>query len=225
MGFGYRAKYIVNSLELITKKGQVWLDNLPTCEKPVEELLLLTGVGRKVADCIMLFSLKKHFVVPLDIHMVKFFNESIADKNKFKHIETLNKKTYEDVSANYIKVFGDYAGWLHSIFYMSRIDKDGKTGKNSKKKEKFNKDNNIEEQDQNEDEDEKEIESKEDESKNVKKIFEENNRNNITSQVTQTKMNVVKKGGKRKLQDDQYEKDEKIKASKSKKKKKVSTKK
>lgn len=126
MGFGYRAKYIVQSLEMMSEE---WIENIKTSEKPLEELLKLTGVGRKVADCILLFTLQKHHVVPLDIHMINFYNESITPMRKFKKIEGINKKSYEEVSRNYIKVFGDYAGWLHSIFYMSRIDKSAKKGK------------------------------------------------------------------------------------------------
>jgi N-glycosylase/DNA lyase len=139
MGFGYRAKYIVESLKYMREKnseGEDWFEILEKCLNPVEQLLNLTGVGRKVADCIQLFSLKKHNVVPLDIHMVKFFNESVAGIHKFKKIENLNKKTYEEVSENYIKVFGEYAGWLHSIFYMNRIDKEGKSTEKKGKKRK-----------------------------------------------------------------------------------------
>jgi N-glycosylase/DNA lyase len=138
MGFGYRAKYIVESLKFMQEKNSEnnWFLELENSENPVEELLCLTGVGRKVADCIQLFSLRKHHVVPLDIHMVKFFNESVAKIHKFKKIENLNKKTYEEVSENYIKVFGEYAGWLHSIFYMNRIDKENKSTEKKGKKRK-----------------------------------------------------------------------------------------
>jgi len=124
LGFGYRAKYIINSLELISEKGIDWLYSLEKKEEPWKELVLLTGVGRKVADCISLFSLKKHKIVPLDIHMIKFYNETILKLNKnYKKIENLGKQVYEDVSKIYSNTFGDYAGWVHSVFYLNRVDK------------------------------------------------------------------------------------------------------
>lgn len=168
MGFGYRAKYIVESLKFMQEKNieKNWFLLLENSENPVEELLNLTGVGRKVADCIQLFSLRKHHVVPLDIHMVKFFNESVAKIHKFKKIENLNKKTYEEVSENYIKVFGHYAGWLHSIFYMNRIDKENKSTEKKSKKRKAVEEEVVEEVDS---EHEKNIEEKSEKKVNQKK--------------------------------------------------------
>jgi len=124
MGFGYRAKYIVESLKYINEKGIDWLYNLENMENPWTELINLTGVGRKVADCISLFSLKKHNIVPLDIHMIKFYNETVVKLNKdFKKIDNLTNKVYEDVSKIYSNTFGLYAGWVHSVFYLNRVDK------------------------------------------------------------------------------------------------------
>eukprot|EP00034_Subulatomonas_tetraspora_P001561 GABW01001885.1.p1 GENE.GABW01001885.1~~GABW01001885.1.p1 ORF type:complete len:80 (-),score=6.52 GABW01001885.1:37-276(-) len=34
-----------------------------------EELLKLNGIGRKVADCIMLFSFNQTDIVPVDVHV------------------------------------------------------------------------------------------------------------------------------------------------------------
>jgi N-glycosylase/DNA lyase len=114
LGFGYRAKYIVNSLSYIESKGLNWLYGLEFTQDPWKQLVFLTGVGRKVADCISLFSLKKHQIVPLDIHMIKFYNETIVNLDKkFKKIENLNKQVYENVSKIYVDKFGEYAGWVH----------------------------------------------------------------------------------------------------------------
>jgi N-glycosylase/DNA lyase len=123
--FGYRAKYIVTSLDYIRQhNGKEWLKQLETMGDPTVELLNLQGVGQKVADCIALFSLGKNHIVPLDIHMINFYNDSIVPLDKsFKKIDKGSKKSFESVAQNYIKIFGNYAGWLHSIFYMSRIDK------------------------------------------------------------------------------------------------------
>ena len=40
-----------------------------------EKLLTLSGVGEKVADCIMLFSLKRFEVFPIDVWVRRVMNE------------------------------------------------------------------------------------------------------------------------------------------------------
>ena len=40
-----------------------------------EELLKLDGVGEKVADCIMLFSLKRYDVFPIDVWVRRVMND------------------------------------------------------------------------------------------------------------------------------------------------------
>jgi N-glycosylase/DNA lyase len=137
-GFGYRAKYMVKSLEYIREHdGMEWIKSLGNLDDPTEELINLLGVGQKVADCIALFSLKKHHVVPLDVHMINFYNESVVGLDEsFIKIDKGSKKSFKNVAENYIKVFGNYAGWLHSIFFMNRIDKSNKKENKSKNSDK-----------------------------------------------------------------------------------------
>ncbi len=92
LGFGYRAKYLHQTANLISRKGdQGWLDSLRNPEKPVmgqktspagemqpggregyrvahEALLTLQGVGPKVADCVCLMGLGWGEAVPVDTH-------------------------------------------------------------------------------------------------------------------------------------------------------------
>jgi N-glycosylase/DNA lyase len=57
LGFGYRAKYIQSTASIITKKPKDWLSSLSTQPYPVakEALLELSGVGPKVADCVVCY--------------------------------------------------------------------------------------------------------------------------------------------------------------------------
>lgn len=81
LGFGYRADFIQKTAKMlvdahgalegdeVTEPAEKWLitlRDLPTAEARVE-LLKLMGVGRKVADCILLMSLDKvcHFLSPI----------------------------------------------------------------------------------------------------------------------------------------------------------------
>ena len=72
MGFGYRCKYIVESVRYINEKGG-WDWLLGLRGKPHDEvraeLLNLLGVGKKVADCISLFSMDCDNVTPVDTHV------------------------------------------------------------------------------------------------------------------------------------------------------------
>lgn len=73
LGFGYRAKFIINSAKLVQGKpnggGHLWLQELRAQENRLavqEALMELPGVGRKVADCVALFSLDQAAAIPVD---------------------------------------------------------------------------------------------------------------------------------------------------------------
>lgn len=80
-----------------------------------EELLSLSGVGPKVADCVLLFSTLKRFeAFPIDVWVNRVMNELYihGDENK------INKKQIEKV-AN--EKFGDLAGLAQQyLFYWRR---------------------------------------------------------------------------------------------------------
>ena len=80
-----------------------------------EELLSLSGVGPKVADCVLLFSTLKRFeAFPIDVWVNRVMNELYihGDENK------INKKQIERV-AN--EKFGDLAGLAQQyLFYWRR---------------------------------------------------------------------------------------------------------
>jgi len=82
LGFGYRAKYIATTARLIAnEKSPDWLSNLRKVpyKEAHEELLSLSGVGPKVADCVCLMSMDKSEAVPVDTHGNKLSN--LALKN------------------------------------------------------------------------------------------------------------------------------------------------
>jgi len=72
LGYGYRANYIVEAVKLIKEKGgSEWLTSLRKLplEEVRTELIALKGVGRKVADCVALFSMDKEGTIPVDTHV------------------------------------------------------------------------------------------------------------------------------------------------------------
>ncbi len=69
---GYRSKYLVQTAKMIAE-GDFDLEGLKRLSYPQakQELLKLSGVGSKVADCISLFSLHQLDAFPVDTHILK----------------------------------------------------------------------------------------------------------------------------------------------------------
>ena len=70
-------------------------------EEVREKLLELPGVGPKVADCIMLFSLKKFDVFPIDVWVRRVMNDLYI---KEKDEEKVNKKQVDVIIANLLLI-------------------------------------------------------------------------------------------------------------------------
>ena len=70
---GYRAQYIAETARQIDVDGGAFLDTAATAsaEKAEEYLLSLSGVGPKVARCVMLFSMKKTDIFPIDVWVAR----------------------------------------------------------------------------------------------------------------------------------------------------------
>lgn len=73
LGLGYRAKYLAELRKLNLK----WLHGLKNLEyeEAKEELFTISGVGPKVADCVLLFSLGFDEACPEDTWIKKVFTE------------------------------------------------------------------------------------------------------------------------------------------------------
>lgn len=73
-------------------------------------------VGPKVADCIALFSMDKPSCIPVDTHVLQ-----IATRDYGLKIKTLNAKTYASIGDTFEKVFGEHAGWAHSVLFAADL--------------------------------------------------------------------------------------------------------
>ena len=96
--FGYREKYIINLCEKI-KSNENFLEKL----KLDKNLLNLLGVGEKVFCCVVLFSLKKYEVFPIDVWIRKSLKDVfkiISKEDEKKFILKLGK--YRGIKQQYI---------------------------------------------------------------------------------------------------------------------------
>lgn len=105
LGLGFRDIRLFETTQMILEK-QVDLEKLkkePNTLIVREELLKLSGVGPKVADCILLFSdLKRFDVFPIDVWVRRVMNDLYikeADETKVskKKIEALAKEKFGDL--------------------------------------------------------------------------------------------------------------------------------
>ncbi|MDR3364512.1 MAG: 8-oxoguanine DNA glycosylase [Clostridiales Family XIII bacterium] len=73
---GYRARYIAEAARQVNIDGGAFLDTADEAntQKAEEYLLSLSGVGPKVAHCVMLFSLKKADIFPIDVWIARAMN-------------------------------------------------------------------------------------------------------------------------------------------------------
>lgn len=114
--FGYRAQYICDAARFLSDNPIDW-DKL-TQEESRRFLMQMKGVGRKVADCILLIGLRFFHVVPLDTHLIKY---SKAEFNlSFK---TMNDKIYSEIQKMWITKFGNFAGIMQLFVFKSMVDK------------------------------------------------------------------------------------------------------
>ena len=123
-GLGYRAKYVLATAKKIhgEKVNLEDLKNLPYLEAR-EKLLEFSGVGLKVADCVLLFSLRKLEAFPVDVWVKRVILNHYADKlpepfvQKMRSHNSLTNGEYikiGDFARNY---FGAYAGYAQEYLY------------------------------------------------------------------------------------------------------------
>jgi N-glycosylase/DNA lyase len=124
LGFGYRAKYIAQTAKQLHELGPEWLDSLPNLpyEKVKDQLLQLSGVGPKVADCIALFCMDQKGCIPVDTHVW-----NIATRDYHLCSGRLNEASYQKIGIGFRNIFGEYAGWAHTILFAKDLKSIGST--------------------------------------------------------------------------------------------------
>ena len=117
LGLGFRDIRLYETTEAINKDKKL-LDNLYDMKtlEVRDELLKLSGVGPKVADCILLFSdLKRFDIFPIDVWVRRVMNDLYIKNPDEKKVsnKTINKVAFEK--------FGDEAGLAQQyLFYWRR---------------------------------------------------------------------------------------------------------
>jgi len=120
-GLGYRAK-AVKTASLSVLDGKIDFDSLKKMDYQTakKELIKVFGIGNKVADCILLFSLEKLEAFPFDRWMLRILQKYYSNKFQIS-TKTLTEKTYDQLHENVVDHFGAYAGYAQQfLFKMER---------------------------------------------------------------------------------------------------------
>ena len=118
LGTGFRDIRLYETVHMVLDKkvDLEQMQNNPNTLEIREQLLTLSGVGPKVADCILLFSTLKRFeVFPIDVWVRRVMNELyIKNEDETK----VNKKEIENLAH---EKFGNLAGIAQQyLFYWKR---------------------------------------------------------------------------------------------------------
>ena len=123
-GLGYRAKYVLETSKKICE-SDFDLEDLRkmSYQQAKKELFSFSGVGLKVADCILLFSLGKLDAFPVDVwvkrtilkHYAEHFSNDFV--KKISSQESLSNSEYERLNEFGRNYFEEYAGYAQEYLY------------------------------------------------------------------------------------------------------------
>lgn len=107
-GVGYRAKYLEKVIKEVLEKNLSQKVYKMSYEEAKSELLKLHGIGDKVADCILVFSLSHDRITPLDLWARRAFTQTYNLEEKMSY------KDLQEFIGNY---FGDYTAWAGQFLF------------------------------------------------------------------------------------------------------------
>ena len=116
-GLGFRAKGLLGTARLVAE-GRFHPDSLVTMEtaEAREALCTLPGIGRKVANCILLFAYERLEAVPVDVWIGRILGSFRSPKSR--------KATPEQLERYGEKLLGPYAGYIQQyLFHQARTGK------------------------------------------------------------------------------------------------------
>jgi N-glycosylase/DNA lyase len=120
---GFRAKYVKGAAQAVDS-GRIdfpWLKKTDY-STALETLKDILGIGNKVADCILLFSLDKMEAFPIDrwtqrilLKYYKKFFRNVTEK-------PVTEKKYKTIHEEVVEYFGPYAGYAQQFLFKMERD-------------------------------------------------------------------------------------------------------
>jgi N-glycosylase/DNA lyase len=123
-GLGYRARYVQATARKIHGR-RTRLESLKTMTylEARKNLVEFPGVGLKVADCVLLFSLEKMEAFPVDVWVKRVILNHYTNQlpellvKKLSTHDSLSNSEYEKLNAFGRSYFGQYAGYAQEYLY------------------------------------------------------------------------------------------------------------
>ncbi len=125
-GLGYRVPFVKKAAMSVTENS-IDFDFLKKADYQTakEALLGIFGIGNKVADCILLFSLDKLESFPLDRWIIRSLQNYYPEKFSFGG-KTLTDKKYQTLHDELVQYFGKYAGYSQQFLFKMIRDENQK---------------------------------------------------------------------------------------------------
>jgi len=110
---GYRARYLSETARLVANDPG-WEERIAALpyRKARAELLRLRGVGKKVADCVLLFAFGKWEAFPVDVWIERIVKGCYPECRDFR--------TYDQIGEFGRSHFGRYAGYAQEYLFCYR---------------------------------------------------------------------------------------------------------
>lgn len=115
---GYRTPFLMSAARVAAGDPE-WVDrvhDLPT-DDARKELMKFRGVGRKVADCVLLFAFERYDAVPVDIWVRRIVERCYPCPKDL---------SYQKINDVFRTNFGEYAGYAQEYLFCMRSELAGK---------------------------------------------------------------------------------------------------
>ena len=122
-GLGFRAKYVKQAAKMANLE-KINFESLrnENYNSALETLKTVPGIGNKVADCILLFSLDKLESFPLDRWTRRILQKYYSKIFDGMQVRSLTEKRYSELHEKIVEYFGPYAGYSQQFLFKMERD-------------------------------------------------------------------------------------------------------
>lgn len=122
-GLGFRAKYVKDAVKAVNS-GKIEFEDLRKSDykSSSETLKTVHGIGNKIADCILLFSLDKLESFPIDRWMQRILQKYYPKIFDSVSEKSLTEKKYANLHEKIVDYFGPYAGYSQQFLFKMERD-------------------------------------------------------------------------------------------------------
>ena len=114
IGLGYRAKHLAPTAAMLTERRNIEALRATSYEDAKTALMELPGVGPKVADCVLAYSLDKGEAFPVDVHV----------RRAAIRLYGLDEKIKNEAVGEWARDrFGEYAAWAQLYMFRDEINR------------------------------------------------------------------------------------------------------